>query len=224
MRNQKNLGNFSKEVIAYGLLGFCFFTAGCGGPSKESVERKEEAKRQATENKLKAVLHPAMAKVGKRAVMFARENPDEFTWYKDYDDQWKFSISDEADQHKVDLSLRKGVSRSSIAPGDVEYIYIKNEEHKTNAYIPSYDVISEIRIETEDTIDAPCGKGLQASAGYTYISQDTGEESAAFITADRCQGDSVKLGLSETASSTLAAKVIVDYTNRELNDAFSFIK
>ena len=221
MISQEKLGGLSKEIIAYGLLGICFFAAGCGGPSKESIEKREETKRQATEKKLKAMLYPAMAQVGRRAVTFARENPDEFTWYKDYDDQWNFSISDEEGRHKADLYLQKGVDRSNITLGDVDFVHIINEEATTNIFGRRYNLSSEVRVETDNTVNTPCGKGLQASANFIYTSSDEQDESSSFVIAGRCGDEILNFELGNNPD---AAKTIVAQMNTELSEAFSQIK
>lgn len=217
MRSSKKSG----RNLALALVGTTLFGMGCGGPSKEAIEQRTEAQRQTTEKELQRQLNPAMARVGRRAVAFAHENPDEFTWYKDFDDQWSFRFSNENNKHEVTLYLKKGSRRSHITSGDVEFVRIANTERIRNIFGKKYDYTSEVRIETNKSTDAPCGKGINASFDYAYVSPDEREESSGFITADRCGGDSVGFELANELTSTKAAQIIIGTMSTELSEAFA---
>lgn len=214
----------SGRTVAMALVGATLFAAGCGGLSKESIEKREEAKRQNTEKKLKATLDPAVARLGRKAARFVKEHPQNLGWYKDFDEQWNLSISDTKGNHTVDLYLRKDEDRSNITSGDIEFLKISNQKRITNIFGRKYDLTTEVRVETLDNPDAVCGHGLEASYDYTYVSPHQGDESSGFITADRCNGSAIGFEISKETTSARAARAIIKNMNSEANEVFSNAK
>ncbi len=200
--------NLLNKVISSGLISIALMASGCG-MSKEERNRKIEAKENNTEQVLKNTLNPATADIGRYASRFAKKHKDSSIWYEITKGQQALSITSEDNQHTVDITMKKGVGRTSFQPGDVDTVVIENP-------------LTSVRVETDED-DRPCSKGITASTEYF---KSNGEENtlSTFVTIDRCVTWSVGMEINDlTPTDAIADKIIIDM-NTNLQKVMSEVK
>lgn len=214
---QKPLRYLPKKLLVPALAYVALLGAGCG-VSERTKNVREEARRAKTEQTLKNIFNPAMAKAGKKAARFARKHPDAGFWYEINPGKQELSLESNDNKHSVFVTMRDGANRT-FAPGDVESIRIENT-HSTQRKISIKDEFTKtVRIDPYSNPDAPCGKGIEGSSRYVHDSSDDRYDFLSFTTANRCNANQVGLKANNSIRPNEAAQDIVRDMGIELQNA-----
>lgn len=152
-----------RRIASLGLIFAAMLASGCG-PNKEKIALKEKYKEQKQEQKLEKIFNPYLAKIGRKAVRFAKSHPYTSGIYDVGAGQKQIDI-DVGDTYEIGISLKKGTDTKDIESGDVTGLLITKTNPGRND--------TEVRIESPEEDPFSKNPVFSASTEGPYEKNDT---------------------------------------------------
>ncbi len=208
----KSYRNLPRRALTLGLVGVALIASGCGIAGRENNKTSKPSPAKIEKN-VKKILNPAMAKVGRRAVKFAREDDNYHSFWSKSDGRKELSIMGDGFGSAVEVTFRPGFNPKKtkrIHSGDVVKVLINPERDIENPLVKGDKTSARIEVDLSGRDDNSCRHKYSAESDYHFDSENDRHQFSSYTSVDACESSYVGTKVEDIPAEDAAYAVALD--------------